>query len=124
MALSSGARILIVEDEALVAMANAETLELGGCTVTGIAASHEEALAAAAADPPDIALMDIRLKGPVDGIDTARELKRRHGCRIVFCTGQGDRTTRERADAVGASGYLKKPFTPAQLVQAVEAALS
>ncbi|HYC05621.1 MAG TPA: response regulator [Azospirillaceae bacterium] len=122
--MSDRPRILIVEDEALVAMASAEALETGGCDVTGIAASHEEALAAAAAVPPHLVVMDIRLKGAVDGIETARELKRRHDCRIVFCTGQGDRTTRERAEGIGAAAYLKKPFTPAQLVQAVTAALA
>lgn len=117
-------RILIVEDEALVALANAETLQIVGYEVIGVAANHEEALEAAAESRPDLVLMDIRLKGSVDGIETARVLKERYGCRIVFVTGQSDRTTWERSRIVEPSGYLKKPHTPEQLTQLVANALT
>jgi DNA-binding NarL/FixJ family response regulator len=118
------ARILIVEDEVLVAIANAEILEDLGYRVIGMAVSHEEAVDQAATAIPDLVLMDIRLKGAVDGIVSAGILKERHGCRVLFVTGQGDATTRERAAAVGPAGYLRKPFTPGQLADAVAAALA
>jgi DNA-binding NarL/FixJ family response regulator len=118
------ARILIVEDEALVAMAGAQILEIQGYEVVGIVVCHEDAIECAAASAPDLVLMDIRLKGDIDGIDTAQMLIAQHGCRVVFVTGQGDKTTRERAEAIGPVGYLKKPFTPGQLSKAVTDALS
>ena len=118
------ARILIVEDEALVAMASAQILETLGYEVVGIVACHEDAMERAAASTPDLVLMDIRLKGAIDGIDTAQMLIAQQGCRVVFVTGQSDKTTRERAEAIGPVGYLKKPFTPGQLSKAVTDALS
>jgi DNA-binding NarL/FixJ family response regulator len=117
-------RILIVEDEALVAMASAQILEALGHEVVDIAACHEDAVACAAASVPDLVLMDIRLKGVVDGVDTAKVLKAQHGCQIIFVTGQSDKGTRERAEAIGPVGYLKKPFTPDQLGKAVSDALA
>jgi CheY-like chemotaxis protein len=117
-------RILIVEDEAVVAMATAQILEILGYEVVGIVACHDDAVVCAAASVPDLLLMDIRLKGVVDGIDTAQVLIAQHGCRVIFVTGQSDKTTRERAEAIGPVGYLKKPFTPSQLGKAVNDALS
>jgi DNA-binding NarL/FixJ family response regulator len=117
-------RILIVEDEALVAMANAQILEILGYEVVGIVVCHEDAVECAAASVPDLVLMDIRLKGAVDGIGTAQELIAQHGCKVIFVTGQSDKTTRERAEAIGPVGYLKKPFTPSELGKAVTDALS
>lgn len=118
------ARILIVEDEALVAMAAADVLEACGYEIVGTAISHDEALACSVAAVPDLVLMDIRLKGTTDGIETARMLRTSYGCRIVLVTGQSDRTTRARASALEPEGYLTKPFTPAQLADAVAQALA
>lgn len=118
------ARILIVEDEALVAIAAADVLEACGYEVVGTAISHEEAVTFATAAVPDLVLMDIRLKGTVDGVETARLLRARYGCRVIFVTGQSDRTTRERANALEPEGYLTKPFTPAQLEDVVAKAFA
>src|SRR5687767_8336832 len=104
-------------------MASAQIIEGLGHEVVDIVICHEDALACADRMVPDLVLMDIRLKGQVDGIESAQTLIERYGCRVVFVTGQGDKTTRERAESIGPAGYLKKPFTPKQLAQAVAAAL-
>lgn len=117
-------RILIVEDEAVVALANAELVARFGYEVVGPVESCEEALEAAEAAEPAMALVDIRIRGDVDGIETATRLRNRFGCAILFVTGQSDRTTRERAESSGPAGYLHKPFTPDQLRQAIEGVLT
>lgn len=115
--------ILIVEDEAVVALANAEMVGALGYRVVGPAESCEEAMAMASAEPPDLSLVDIRIQGEADGIETARLLRERFGCPIVFVTGQNDPSTRRRADAIGPAYYLRKPFTPEQLATAIGCAL-
>ncbi|MGQ9368061.1 response regulator [Azospirillum sp. ST 5-10] len=115
--------ILIVEDEAIVALANAEMIVAMGYDVVGPAESCAEALAMAERARPALALVDIRIRGAVDGIDTARALRERFGCAIVFVTGQNDPHTRQRALALGDVHYLRKPFTVDQLADAIHGAL-
>jgi len=115
--------ILIVEDEAVVALASAEIVSMMGYTVVGPAESCGEALSLAAEAPPALALVDIRIHGDADGIETARLLRERFGCPIIFVTGQNDPSTRARAEAFGHAYYLRKPYTPDQLAEAIGAAL-
>ncbi len=104
------AKLLIVEDETIVRLHLGKIVERLGYRVAGTAASALEAYEAADLERPDLVLMDVRIEGEVDGIDAARELKRRHGCPIVFLTAYADAKTLERARQVEPAGYLVKPF--------------
>ena len=110
-----GARLLVVEDEAITAMDLRLSLEELGHTVTAVAGSAEQALAAVQRDPPDLVLMDIRLPGQMDGIATATQLRRDWGIPTVFLTGFADSALIERAKAAEPYGYLIKPFEPREV---------
>lgn len=116
--------ILIVEDEALVALYTAELLEDAGRTVVGMAATGATALDMAAADPPGLALVDVRLPGGMDGVEVARELQRRHGTRIVFVSGTLDAATLARASPLGPFACLQKPVRPVDLLAVVDSAVA
>lgn len=119
-------RVLIVEDEALVALDMAMILDAAGCDVVATKPTGESALAtlaSAAADGalPDLVLLDIALRGELDGVATSQQIKRRYGALSVgFVTGQADPATRTRAEETRPAGYLLKPFTPEQLVGFVQ----
>ena len=114
--------ILIVEDEALVASYIEEVLGESGYHVAGIAASGPEALSLAAETRPDLALVDIRLTGPIDGIELACRLRRSFSLPAIFLTGLVDGSTSERAQAAQPLGFLRKPFLPSQVFKAIEEA--
>lgn len=116
------ARILIVEDESVVAWHVEHSLR-AEFDVTGVASSAQEALESAARITPDLALMDIRIRGDLDGIQAADLLRRRHGVRVVYLTAHGDDETMERARHTEPCGYLLKPFHRSALLDAVRAAL-
>jgi CheY-like chemotaxis protein len=118
-----GTSLLIVEDEALASLLLRDCLESHGFAVTAETASGAEALASATSDPPAVALVDIVIKGDIDGIETARRLRSLGKTEVIFTTGQGDSVTRARADALGHSGYLLKPFTCEQVIGAIHQAL-
>lgn len=125
----NGIRILIVEDEALVALDMAMILDAAGYQVIDTKPTGDSALAAlkTAADSgalPDLVLMDIALRGALDGIETTRQIKSAYaGIPIVFVTGQADPITRARAETTAPAGYLLKPFTPEQLVGFVKSVI-
>src|SRR5438874_1255777 len=116
-------RILVVEDESLLAEDIQERLKDLGYEVTAVAHSGEEALTSMAAKQPDLVLMDIRLKGKMDGIDTARIVRERFNLPVVYLTGEADRATLERAKATEPLGYLLKPIEEKRLYSTVEIAL-
>lgn len=116
-------RVLIVEDEAIVQLHLSRIVEALGHEVVGPAASGEEALHAAARVVPDVAVLDVRLASAMDGIETARLLRERHGCEIVFVTAYADEQTVSRIEATEASGYVVKPFRQAEVRIALGAAL-
>ena len=120
---SKPVRILIVEDEALVASYIEEVLGESGFLVAGIAASAPEALSLAAETKPSLALVDIRLTGPIDGIDLASLLRRKFSLPSIFLTGLSDAQTEERAQAAQPLGFLPKPFLPSQVFNAIQEAL-
>lgn len=123
-------RVLIVEDEALVALDMAMILNSAGYQVMGTKPTGNSALVAlnaAAADGivPDLVLMDIALRGVIDGIETTKLIKSKYpGVPVAFVTGQADPITRVRAEATGPAGYLLKPFTPEQLVSFIRNVLA
>ena len=119
----SPARILIVEDEQLVAIDLQSQLEHLGYQVVAAVACGEEAIARATELRPDLVLMDVRIEGPIDGIETAREIGRIRWVPIVFLTAYSDVETLRRAKMALPYGYLVKPFDQCDLEAAIQVAL-
>ena len=92
-------KILVVEDEAITAQDISDTLNYFGYEVVGIASDHDEALRLAEVFRPEMALMDIVLKGPNNGTATAMELKNRFNIPVVFLTALADPATLKQASA-------------------------
>jgi len=115
--------ILIVEDEALIASYIEEVLGESGFRVAGIAASGPEALSLAAENSPALALVDIRLTGPIDGIELACQLREKFAVPAIFLSGLIDPQTTERAQVARPLGLLSKPFLPSQVFNAIQRAL-
>jgi two-component system cell cycle response regulator len=113
----------VVEDEPLVAKDLSSILQRMGYSVMKPVRSADQALASVREERPDLALMDIHLRGDVDGIDVASILVREHQVPVVFLTAFADDQTLARASAVHALGYLVKPFKEAELRGAVRIAL-
>ena len=116
--------ILIVEDEAIVALDLRLQLQELGYQVVGVAASGEAALALAARHLPQLILMDVRLQGPMDGIATAEILLQRHRIPLIFLTSHSDADTVQRAARTGPYGYLTKPYQIKELRAGIEVALT
>src|ERR1051325_9878103 len=116
-------RVLIVEDERIIALDLRRMLRDSGYDAVGIAASAEEALALAAAERPDLVLMDIRIRGDIDGIATARLLQQSFRLPVIYISAHADDATIDRAKATNPFGYLLKPIKPAELKTAVEVTL-
>jgi CheY-like chemotaxis protein len=117
-------KILIVEDEALIASYIEEVLGESGFEVAGIAASGPEALSLAAEAAPALALVDIRLTGPIDGIELACMLRQKYGLPSIFLSGLVDGETARRAETAQPLGFLPKPFLPSQVFKAIDRALN
>jgi PAS domain S-box-containing protein len=117
------AAILVVEDERVVASDLAESLARMGYDVVGTAASSSECIEHAEKRRPDLVLMDIRIEGPLDGIETAQLLRSRFDVPVIFLTAFADEATVARAKHTGAHGYILKPFRAGELKSAVEIAL-
>jgi DNA-binding NarL/FixJ family response regulator len=122
--LGKGERILIVEDDLLVASQMEAALSDAGFDVVGTAATREEALHQAQAQSPAVVVMDIHLPGDGDGIDAALELFRLHGIRCIFASAYSDNEARQRAEPAAPLGWLQKPYTMASLTEMVRAAVS
>jgi len=117
-------RILVVEDDALVSSYIAEVLVTLEFAVIGCASSGPEAIGLAERDLPDLALLDIRLSGPMDGIEVAQLLRERFDVPTIFLSGIRDDRTIERARAAGPLGFLQKPFLPSQVFDMIDRALT
>jgi len=115
--------LLIVEDEAVVAGDLEARLKRRGYSVCGVAVSGDEALALARQHRPDLALMDIRLQGDMDGIQTAEVLRRELDVRVIYLTANSDAAMLERAKDTAPYGYLLKPFAERELEINIEVAL-
>ena len=116
-------RILIVEDEGLVAEDLKETLNGIGYEVPGIADTGEGAIALAAEHQPDLILMDINLSGDMDGITAGGEIRSRWGIPIIYLTAFATQAIIDRAKKTVPSGYILKPFNERQIQTAIEIAL-
>jgi two-component system cell cycle sensor histidine kinase/response regulator CckA len=118
------ARILIVEDEGVIAEELSERLTRMGLVVAGMTASGDDAVIRAGASSPDLVLMDIRLKGKIDGVDAAIAIRERYDVPVIFLTSHADTATLERAKVASPLGYLIKPFTEDDLRVTIEMALN
>ena len=116
-------KVLIVEDEPIVALDLKQELEMLGCEVLGVAESADEALVAAGVHRPDLALMDVRIVGSVDGIQTAGLLRAAYQIPVIFLTSYSDETTIARAAREMPYGYLTKPFQSGELKATLQVAL-
>jgi CheY-like chemotaxis protein len=115
--------VLVLEDERIVAADLQRLLRELGYDASDCAATASKALTLAEETPPDVVLADIRIEGPVDGIDTAIHLRKHYGAAIIFLTAHADDQTVDRAKQAEPSAYLIKPISPPAVKAAVELAL-
>lgn len=120
--LTAKKQIFIVEDE-IISEAIKDCLENLGYSVPNIASSGEEAIKKITAIRPDLVLMDISLKGDIDGVQAAEAIWNYLQIPIVYCTGYSDANTLQRAKVTGSFGYLLKPFEQKNLYVTIETAL-
>jgi PAS domain S-box-containing protein len=115
--------ILIVEDEGLIALDLKKKLEQVGYTVPAIADNAIDALLAVKRTQPSLVLMDIRLRGAQDGVETADQIRRRFNVPVMFVTAHADRETLDRARITEPFGYIVKPFHSVDFRAQIEMAL-
>jgi diguanylate cyclase (GGDEF)-like protein/PAS domain S-box-containing protein len=116
-------RILIVEDESIVALDIQDRLESLGYEVPATVASGEMAVEMAGVLDPDLVLMDIHLQGQMDGIEAAEQIRQRFGMPVVYVTANADHPTVQRAKLTEPFGYIIKPFDERELHTTIEMAL-
>lgn len=116
-------RVLVAEDEALIRLDIVETLEAAGYEIVGEASDGVEAVELALEVEPDLCVMDVKMPKQ-DGITAAEEILKDISCAIVMLTAFSQSELVDRAADVGAMAYLVKPFTPNELIPAVEVALT
>jgi len=112
-------RVMVVEDQALIALSLAADLASMGCDVVGRAATAEAAIELARRVNPDIVLMDVHLGGRMDGIEAAARIAEHAGPRIVFLTAYADGPERKRMEALHPAAILGKPYEPDDLARLV-----
>lgn len=125
------AKILVVEDERITAEDIKSGLEFAGYTVPAIVSSGEDAIEKAGELKPDLVLMDIKLKGEMDGIEAAGQIRVRYDIPVIYLTAYSDESTVQRAKVTEPSGYIlkertgliKKPFEESELHTAIEITL-
>src|SRR6476469_503711 len=116
--------ILIVEDELLIAKSLAQKLEKLGYQIADIVSSGADAIQRAGELEPDLILMDIVIKGDIDGIETAVRINQELDIPIIYTTAYADDETLQRAENTGSYGYLLKPFKQRELHATIKIALS
>ncbi|HOU14277.1 MAG TPA: response regulator [Anaerolineae bacterium] len=119
----SAVKILIVEDQIIVARDEQHILEALGYNVVGATATGENAITLAGTLQPDLVLMDIMLKGDMDGIEAARHIRERFDIPVIFVTAYADQATLQRAKLTEPFGYILKPFEEHDLATTIEMAL-
>jgi PAS domain S-box-containing protein len=117
------ARILLVEDEGIIAEDLQTSLEEMGYDIVGIAATGEEAVKKAVKTKPDLVLMDIVLRGEMDGIEAADRIRETVNCPVIYLTAYADDKILERAKSTEPFGYLIKPIQDRELYSNIEMAI-
>jgi len=123
MSTEQPTKILIVEDENIVAKDIQNTLKSLGYTVTGVVSSGAEAIDKAAETQPDLVLMDIMLRGYQDGVEAAQQILTQHNIPVVYLTAYTDDKTLQRAKITEPYGYILKPFEERELHISIEMAI-
>jgi CheY-like chemotaxis protein len=116
-------RALIIEDEGLIAEELKERLLRLGFSVIAAVDSAEEGVAIATRECPNLVLMDIRLRGEMDGVQAAKEIRRRVDVPIVYITAYSDQITVEHAKQTEHDGFILKPFLRTELRTTIEVAM-
>ena len=119
----SKARIIIVEDENIIAKDLAMSLDDMGYEVTSVTGRGEDAVRRSGEERPDLVLMDVALGGKMDGIEAADLIRTRLGIPVVYLSAHADPKTLERAKLTEPSGYLIKPFSKEEVQSTIEMAL-
>ncbi|MBN2413737.1 response regulator [candidate division KSB1 bacterium] len=120
--MNDKARIMVVEDEFIVSMEIQDRLKGLGYSIAYAAASGEEAIVKAGETQPDLVLMDIMLKGKIDGVFAAEQIKNRYDIPVIYLTAHSDEATLTRAKVSEPFGYLIKPFDERALHTTIEMA--
>ena len=121
--LNEPRRVLVAEDESLIRLDIVETLTAAGFDVIAEAADGEEAVQLALEHEPDLCVMDVKMP-KMDGISAAEKILKELSCAVVMLTAFSQTELVERARDAGAMAYVVKPFSPADLIPAVEIAFS
>jgi CheY-like chemotaxis protein len=114
------ANIMIVEDEGVVSIDIRNMLKNAGYGIAAVAFQGDEAVRKAEQSTPDLILMDIGLKGKIDGIEAARKIRDRFQIPVVFLTGFADEATMAKAQEVNPSGFIIKPINEEELKKTLE----
>ncbi len=115
--------ILIVEDQLTIAEILAQDLKQAGYRIVSIVDSGDKAIQQIATTEPDLVLMDIVLKGKMDGIDTSEQIKANYNIPIIYLTSLSDRATLKRARETKPSGYIIKPYNVDDLKATIDSAV-
>ena len=116
-------KILLVEDEGIVLLHIKKTLESLGYAISGVATTGEDAIIKAMESRPDLVLIDVVLKGVVDGIDAAEKIRALFNIPVIYLSAHSDEGTLQRAKVTEPFGYIVKPFRERDLYIAIEFAL-
>jgi DNA-binding NarL/FixJ family response regulator len=116
-------RLLLVEDDFLVAGEIRYALTEAGYDVVGVAVSADEAIDLAMTHEPHLVIMDVRLRGERDGVDAAVEIFGARGIRSIFATAHADHWTFERAKRAAPAGWLQKPYSSPALIELIRKTL-
>lgn len=123
MTIQQGTKILVVEDESITAKAIEKSLKDTGYNVVGLASSGGEAIEKTACMKPDLVLMDIKLKGPTDGVLLTQHIQTHFDIPVVYLTALSDDDTLKRIIHSQPYGYIVKPFNEQELHDAIQRAL-
>lgn len=116
-------KVLIVEDEVIIAKEISMTLERNGYKVLDLATSYESLVESLKKETPDVILMDIMISGEIDGIESAIKIKENYDVPVIFLTGYSDKTTVEKAKLSNPYGYIVKPVKYEDLRITIEIAV-
>ncbi|WP_456387671.1 response regulator [Desulfolithobacter sp.] len=120
----TGKKILIVEDDGIIALLLGEITTRNGYEVVAMVATGRDAVTRAQTEKPDLILMDINLAGDMDGIEAATIIRAHLNVPVVFLTAYADHATLERAKKTGPCSYVLKPVTEEDLINTIEQALN
>ncbi len=113
-------QVLIVEDDLVLAMVNAHYLKILGYEVAGSVTSGQEAIAFVQQHCPDLILMDVKIDGPIDGIETVVQLRAWCQAPVIYVTGNSELSIRSRAMKTGFRDFLVKPISLEMLGETLE----